>query len=125
MAKTPPRIDLDCMPPMEWVKEERRRQIAKRGEQNHNPFRWMGTLAEEFGEAAKALNDHVEGKPGDHMTELEYELIQTAAVAVAFVEAIRRAKGTHDVRTSIDRDGIVYLPGNQGTMAPLREEHND
>lgn len=104
MAKTPTRQELDLLSAIEWTKEERRRQVAKRGEQNHNPFRWMSTLAEEFGEAAKALNDLIEGKPEASIDELEYELIQTAAVSVAFVEAIRRNKGTGSLTTPITMD---------------------
>ncbi len=123
MAKTPTKMELHCLSPIEWVKEERRRQVEKRGEQNHNPFRWMGTLAEEFGEAAKALNDIVESKPEANLEELEYELIQTAAVAVAFIEAIRRAKGTQNVETPINSDAIQLADGG-GVMLTGRRANN-
>jgi NTP pyrophosphatase (non-canonical NTP hydrolase) len=92
MAKTPSRMDLDALSPIAWVQEERRRQYEARGDQDHNPLKWLAVLAEEFGEVAKALEDGHEGKH-DHPTytnQLEYELIQVAAVAVAWVEAIRR-----------------------------------
>lgn len=92
MAKTPSRIDLDAMTPIKWVEEERRRQFAARGNQDHNPLKWLAVLAEEFGEVAHALEDGHEGKVehAEYSRQLEYELIQVAAVAVAWVEAIRR-----------------------------------
>lgn len=92
MAKTPSRTDLDALSPIAWVQEERRRQTAARGEQDHNPFKWFSILGEEFGEVAHALEDGHEGRQAheEHRSQLEYELIQVAAVAVAWVEAIRR-----------------------------------
>lgn len=92
MAKTPNRMDLDALSPIAWVGEERRRQHEARGEQNHSAYKWFAILSEEFGEVAKVLEHRQEGKigPDEHLRELEYELIQTAAVAVAWVEAIRR-----------------------------------
>jgi NTP pyrophosphatase (non-canonical NTP hydrolase) len=92
MAKTPSRMELDCLSPVAWVLEERRRQYAARGDQDHNPLKWLAILAEEFGEVAKALEHGHEGKYTHEVyrNELEYELIQVAAVAVAWVEAIRR-----------------------------------
>ena len=101
------------------VAEERRRQDQKWGEQNHPdtdwfssqaqcvdldlPFEcdikelnadavvegkltWVHILAEEFAEAAAAACD----KP---VAELRKELIQVAAVAVAWVECIDRKNG--------------------------------
>lgn len=65
------------------VLEERGRQDAKWGEQNHSDERWLAILAEEFGEVAK---DVVERRPG-----LRTELIQTAAVCVAWIECLDRA----------------------------------
>lgn len=92
MAKTPNRMDLDALSPLAWVGEERRRQHEARGEQNHSVYKWFLILSEEFGEVAKVVEQRQEGKIGsdEYLRELEYELIQTAAVAVAFVEAIRR-----------------------------------
>lgn len=65
------------------VSNERAAQDAKWGEQNHRDSVWMAILAEEVGEAAKAV---LEGK------DLEKELIQVAAVAVAWHESRWRGK---------------------------------
>jgi NTP pyrophosphatase (non-canonical NTP hydrolase) len=65
------------------VGNERARQDAKWKEQNHRDSVWLTILSEEVGEAAKALLER-----GD----LEEELIQIAAVAVAWHESIWRGK---------------------------------
>lgn len=103
MAKTPSRMDLDALSPIAWVQEEMQRQITKWGEQNKNPFLYYTALAEEFGEAGAAMNHIVEGRVSmeDGLREVEYELIQTAAVAVSIVAAIRRMKGTNNPCTPI------------------------
>lgn len=100
---TPSHMDLRALSPIKWVEEEMRRQLTKWGEQNHNPLRYYCTLAEEYGEVGDALNKIMEGTYDLErgMDEVEYELIQTAAVAVAMVMAIRRAQGTHDLTTPI------------------------
>ncbi len=70
------------------VATERARQEAKWGEQNHDDFIYSAILGEEVGEAAQAvLHDKFGGKSAG---TLEEELIQVAAVAVAWVECIRR-----------------------------------
>ena len=121
MAKTPTRQELDCLSPFAWVQEERRRQTVARGEQNHNPLRWFCTLAEEFGEVAKVINDRMEGKltHGVYADELEYELIQTAAVAVAFVEALRRGKHTSTAPMCTCRDCAAEILQNPGVQETL------
>lgn len=94
---TPPLNELRMLSPIAWVKEERERQNAKWGEQNHNILRWLGILGEEFGEVSKVVEDVNYGKFAsieEYHRQLEYELLQTAAVAVSMVEAIRRGKGT-------------------------------
>jgi NTP pyrophosphatase (non-canonical NTP hydrolase) len=82
------------------VAAERRRQDEKWGEQNHDPLAWCAILIEEVGEAAReALNATVFG--GDpsvderiaaDLRELRTELIQCAAVGVAAVESLDRAR---------------------------------
>lgn len=83
------------------VGEERQRQDAKWGEQNHDLTVWMTVLGEEFGEAchaalhyrgASGLAENVEGDtdPAEWLARVRYEAIQTAAVAVAIVEYIDR-----------------------------------
>jgi NTP pyrophosphatase (non-canonical NTP hydrolase) len=67
------------------VRKERRRQEFKWGVQNHNDYKWSAILTEETGEVAKAA---LEKK----LDELIVELVQVAAVAVAWVEAIERRR---------------------------------
>jgi NTP pyrophosphatase (non-canonical NTP hydrolase) len=62
---------------------ERKRQDAKWGIQNHDPFKWLTILTEEVGEAAKAI---LEGDLIDYLGEMK----QVAAVAVAALECIGR-----------------------------------
>lgn len=65
------------------IRIERLRQDAKWGSQRKLPHdTWYRILGEEFGEVAKALN---EGDPDEHIYE---ELIQVAAVATNWSEAI-------------------------------------
>lgn len=61
------------------VSYERARQIVKWGKQAHDDLYWLGILIEEIGELAKAI---IESKPAD----IKSELIQVAAVAVAWHE---------------------------------------
>lgn len=76
------------------VLDERLRQDARWGEQNHDPLGWLAILAEEFGEVAAEVTKACVPPVGDrdaHLAKLRGELIQTAAVAVAFVECLDRA----------------------------------
>ena len=68
---------------MQLVKDERQRQEQKWGEQNHEPLIWMAILAEEFGEACKAV---LEGDDEGYTVEL----IHVAAVAIAAAECWER-----------------------------------
>ena len=78
---------------------EREAQDDKWGEQNHPGSMWLAILTEEVGEAAKALLENFNSPPlpskyGDEARDpagLRSELIQVAAVATAWVEAIDRA----------------------------------
>ena len=88
--------------PHECVAIERIKQDVKWGEQNHEDPVWGLILGEEFGEAMEAaLEARVRKEQGNANAQewadlLEYELIQVAAVAVSWVECIRRredAKG--------------------------------
>ncbi len=82
---------------MGHVMEERMRQIAKWGGPEadgvENPgqsnYVRLRVLAEEFGEVAEAM-----GRPedGNGKGDLRKELIQVAAVAVAWVEGLDRAR---------------------------------
>lgn len=67
---------------------ERKRQDAKWGEQNHDPFLYLTILMEEVGEASQAALEARFGKGSlEHLRE---EAVQTAAVALAIVECLDR-----------------------------------
>lgn len=81
------------------ILQERKKQDAKFGIQNHSPIEWIAILGEEFGEASKeALEAHFKqknnfgslGKSEENLQNLRNELIQVAAVAAAFVECLDR-----------------------------------
>lgn len=71
------------------VQAERTMQDMKWGDQNHSQMVWLGILAEEFGEAAKEVNEFHFGRE-QNPAKLRQELIQTAAVAVAMIESLDR-----------------------------------
>ena len=75
------------------VLEERARQDAKWGQQDHLPVIWTGILLEEVGEVAQEVNEGWFSDSGPAIElRLEEELIQVAAVAVAWVEALQRRR---------------------------------
>jgi len=63
------------------VLAERARQDEKWGQRNHGDIAWSVILGEEVGEACRAILEE-----GD----VEREVVQIAAVAVAWLEAIYR-----------------------------------
>jgi NTP pyrophosphatase (non-canonical NTP hydrolase) len=70
------------------VVEERASQDSRFGQQDHEDLIWGSLLAEELGEVHKAVNDYMfKGAPH---RDVRMELVQVAAVAVAWVEAIDR-----------------------------------
>ncbi len=81
--------DLDRV--LDEVRRERRRQDAKWGEQNHDPFHWLSIEGEELGEAMRAANEWWHQHP-EHLAEYREEMIQVAAVAVAAVQCLDRGK---------------------------------
>jgi len=86
------------------VLKERRRQEAKWGEQNHDPFTYLTVLGEEYGELCQAaLHSKFGGKAAEG---LRYEAVQVAAVALAIVECLDRKKWS--------------WPQNEGTEARER-----
>ena len=72
------------------VLEERKRQTAKFGQQNHTPIEFCAILNEEIGEATQAIVDaHFGYKPkAQCLVEFRKELIQVAAVAYQMTEVI-------------------------------------
>jgi len=72
------------------VLEERERQNSQWGQQNHTDFVWLAILSEEVGEVSQAtLHDQFGGHASGTVEE---ELIQTAAVAIQWLECIQRRK---------------------------------
>lgn len=74
------------------VLQERNRQEAKWGEQNHPPIAWLAILGEEVGEVNRAVCEAYfpnYASFGDYR-QARAELIQVAAVAVAMIESLDR-----------------------------------
>lgn len=71
----------DCW---EEIARERIRQDEKWGEQNHDDLYWLGILTEEVGEVAREVIENGSAPRTDS------ELIQVAAVAVAWMECRKR-----------------------------------
>ena len=73
---------------IQTIVDERQRQDAKWGQQNHDDYRWLAILTEEVGELAQAaLHDEFGGKAAG---TLRAELIQVAAVAMSWLECLDR-----------------------------------
>lgn len=70
------------------VARERQAQDVKWGEQANPNEVWMAILTEELGEAAKEVLGTIFGDVAKARGDLRTELLHTAAVAVAFVEAL-------------------------------------
>jgi hypothetical protein len=79
---------------MNWVNDERNKQEMKWGEQNHTPEKWVGILGEEYGEFCQAVNETIffNGSDKGGYENMKTEAIQTAAVAIAFLECLERNK---------------------------------
>lgn len=73
---------------MRAIADERARQDEKWGVNNYHDFAWLSILIEEIGEVGEAIQDEYfnNENPGC----LEKELVQVAAVAVQWLECIRR-----------------------------------
>lgn len=91
----------DCWAPrrrvLAEVLDERARQDARFGVQDHEPAVYLSLLVEEVGEAAKEINDSrffvADGRTNavrEALHRARVELVQVAAVAVAMVEALDR-----------------------------------
>ncbi len=82
---------------LQEVLQERLRQHAKWGQQNHAPEIWLMILGEEVGEATKAALEAWANDPvlyprsrDQWLGHYRRELIQVAAVAIAAVESLDR-----------------------------------
>ena len=80
------------------IQEERTTQDVKWGEQNHGDLYWLGILVEEVGELSKEIIEM-----GDN-GQLRGELVQCAAVAVAWLEALDR-RNDDSVPAALKSDG--------------------
>jgi len=81
---------------LQAISDERERQDAKWGEQNHADPDWALILGEEFGEVQKAILESRMTHGGESMeadAEIDAELIHVAAVAVSWIEARARRRG--------------------------------
>jgi hypothetical protein len=72
------------------VYRERARQDAKWGIQNHDAFRWVAILGEEYGEVCRAACENWHGVSDEQARQYREELVQVAAVAVAMIESLDR-----------------------------------
>ena len=72
------------------VLNERMSQHDTWGEQNHDDSLWLAVLMEEVGEAATAVVSAAAHGEHREVGRLRDELVQVAAVAVQWVEAIDR-----------------------------------
>ncbi len=84
----------DVTYPEDCVREERIRQDTKWGVQNHDDFEWLAILVEEVGEIGKSLaesriNPESELKALELFENMKQEIVQTAAVCIAWLENIR------------------------------------
>lgn len=74
----------------ESVADERQRQEKNWGTQNHHPLLWHSILSEEVGEVAKELNEFGFSSDKKRLENARTELIQVAAVAIAFADSLSR-----------------------------------
>jgi hypothetical protein len=86
--------DFRALSVMEAVGLERVWQDAKFGISNYPDGDWLPLLVEEVGEAALAMNiaRHEPERREAALDNLEVELVQVAATAVAWAEALRRRR---------------------------------
>lgn len=81
-------LPISMLAAMQKVAGERQKQDEKWGEQNHQDQWWLAILTEEVGEVSQAiLHDQFGGHAAGHVEE---ELIQVAAVAISWLQAIAR-----------------------------------
>lgn len=88
MLRNPPTAAMSLA--LDSVIEERERQDAKWGEQNHDPTVWVTILSEETGELAQEVLTERVGSAGNGHGDLRSEVVQVAAVAVAMIEYLDR-----------------------------------
>lgn len=80
---------------------ERERQDSKWGVQDHKHTMWSTILGEEVGEVCDAVLEREFG--GETDREIENELIQVAAVCIAWLECIERNRNVQNQLVSKKR----------------------
>lgn len=75
------------------VLEERKRQDAKWGEQNHAAPIWGTIIGEEYGEMCQAINEFLFNPTPDTEEQICVEAIHTMASCMAMLECIERQRG--------------------------------
>jgi NTP pyrophosphatase (non-canonical NTP hydrolase) len=98
-------------PALESVLEERIRQDAKWGEQNHNPYIYLSILMEEVGELSQAILQSQFGGEHGGDKNVRKEAVHTAAVALAIIECLDRG---------LWHDDDVHLEGALFTLDEIR-----
>ena len=90
---------------------ERRRQDAKFGKQDHDPAWWMVIMGEEYGETCQAVCEYrwaeANREVADRMKRIDHaveEASQVGAVAVAMIQAIMRNEWKDEISTVLPSD---------------------
>ncbi len=100
------------------IDAERQRQDLTYGSQpNHPPDKWLAILAREFCEAGNEANEHYKGRASDP-AKLRAELVDVAAVAVAWIEAIDAAQTQPEPFAHLDRLSAVTRGDIQPDVCP-------
>lgn len=103
-SEAPPSREAELLA-LDDIRHERARQVSKWGDQSFkNDEAWACILGEEAGECAKAV---IEGGG-----ELRKELVQTAAVCVAWIEALE-SRGLKLLPSSINAALAPAAPGEE------------
>jgi len=84
------------------VIEERRRQDAKWGEQNHVAPIWGMIIGEEYGEMCKAINEFGFDPTPETEEQIYTEAIHTMASCMAMLECMKRARKGEGGNNEID-----------------------
>ena len=82
---------------------ERQTQITQWGDQRHPPEKWLAILIEEIGEVAQAILNH--------NPNIYDELIQSAAVIVAWLEAAGPCIAVPP-QTDTEKDRLIPVPAS-------------
>ena len=108
---------------LEDIQAERRRQDQKWGVQRHSPVEWVTILGEEYGEVCKAACEaHFPGYPSTgNWDAYREELVQTAAVCVAMLEALAAGKSDAPEYRSFDLGEALTNPLRHEIMKKFME----